>query len=206
MTFFLNSLGAGIAVALGGYAYLACESRYLGGFLFSFGLLIVCEYGLTLYTGRCGYCGRKGGLRAPQLLLMLLANFLGAALVGLIWQPVAGGQEVVGLVSHKLTQGLPEAFLRALLCGVVVHLSVDVYKRSAEPLGRYLGILLGVPLFIIARFEHCVADIFYLAAALSQGFLPPWGALPFLAAVILGNTAGALLINAILPPRAQKGV
>ena len=77
MSFFLHSAAAGLSIALGGYAYLSVESRYLGAFLFSFGLYAVCQYQIPLFTGRVAYLGRPGGYKPGKLLLMLLYNFIG---------------------------------------------------------------------------------------------------------------------------------
>lgn len=46
-----HAIATGIATGLGGYAYLACESRYLGALLFGFGLWVVYEFGLPLFRG-----------------------------------------------------------------------------------------------------------------------------------------------------------
>lgn len=204
MAFYLHSLAAGMVIGLGGYVYLATQSAYLGAFLFSFGLYMVCEYGLPLFTGRCGNLFRPGGHSAWELLQMLLLNFLGAALIGLLYHPAPNGQDVLAMVSGKLAQTLWQQISRALLCGAVMHLNVEIYKRSREPFGRYLGILLGVPLFIIARFEHCIADAFYFAAALTQGAPAGLNLLLFLLLVALGNQLGASAIAALLPRR-QEG-
>lgn len=201
MGFYLHSVAAGMVIGLGGYVYLATQSIYLGAFLFSFGLYMVCEYGLPLFTGRCGNLGRPGGHSPKELLVMLLLNFVGAALIGLLYHPAPSGQDALAMATGKLGQTFWQQASRGLLCGAVMHLNVEIYKRSREPFGRYLGILLGVPLFIIARFEHCIADAFYFAAALTQGLPATFAPLLFLLLIALGNQLGALAIAALLPPR-----
>ncbi len=201
MAFYLQSIAAGMVIGLGGYVYLATESMYLGAVLFSFGLSMVCEYGLPLYTGRSGNLCRPGGNTLLELLWMLLFNVLGAALIGLLYHPAPNAQDVLGMVSSKLSLSLWTQISRGLLCGAVMHLAVEIYKRSTQPFGRYLGILLGVPLFIIARFEHSIADAFYFAAALTQGAPLSLDMLVFLLVVALCNLLGAVAIAALLPPR-----
>jgi formate/nitrite transporter FocA (FNT family) len=61
-----------------------------------------------------------------------------------------------------------------------------------------------VPAFILAGFEHCVADIFYLAAAWKHGLGFDANQLLFLLMVILGNSAGALIMNALVPQPTPK--
>jgi len=199
MPFFLSSMAAGVSIALGGYAYLSVESRYLGAFLFSFGLYAVCQYGLPLFTGRIAYLGRPGGYGPGKLLMMLAANFIGAAIVGLLYQPVAGGGDVLSVAQEKMAQLPWQSFLRGLFCGAIVFIGVDIFRRYPDPMGRYLGVLLGVPAFVLARFEHCVADAFYFAAAWQQGLPFDIRALLMLLMVIVGNTVGALAMNTIVP-------
>lgn len=204
MSFILYSAAAGISIALGGFAYLSVESRYLGAFLFSFGLYAVCQYQLPLFTGRIAYLGRPGGYSLGRLMLMLLSNFAGAAAVGLLFSPVSGGMDVLSVVHKKLALLPHESLIRGLFCGVIVFIGVDIFRRYDDPLGRYLGVLLGVPAFILAGFEHCVADIFYLAAAWKHGLGFDMSQLLFLLMVILGNSAGALIMNALVPQPKPK--
>ena len=199
-----HALAAGIATGLGGYAYLACSSRYLGAFLFGFGLWAVCEFGLPLFTGRSAYLGCKGTHPLPELLTMLVFNMLGAALVGLLYQPMADGQDVVALAGAKIAQGLLSTMARAVLCGIVVFISVEAFQRSKEPLGRYIGVLSGVALFIICGLHQCIADTFYMAAAFSQNQTFRWDAFLYLLIVIVGNALGGMGMRLIIPPRQKE--
>lgn len=200
LSFILHSVAAGLSIAVGGYAFLSVESRYLGAFLFSLGLYVVCQYKIPLYTGRIAYLGRPGGYRAGRLALMLACNLIGAAAVGLLFVPVAGGVDVVALMQKKLSALPNEIFIRGLFCGMIVFLAVDIAGRFQDPFGRYLGVLIGVPAFILAGFEHCIADMFYLAAAWKLGLaFEAGGQLGFLMLVILGNSLGALLLNLMMP-------
>lgn len=198
MRYASSALSAGIAVALGSYAYIATESRYLGGFLFSFGMLIVCVFQLPLYTGRISYAGR-GGSSFRQFSAMLPMNILGAVLVGLMSYPVKGGANVMAVVQDKLAQPMHASFLLAMLCGGVIFFIVHTYRHSPDPVGRYLGILLGVPVFVISRLENSIPDVFYVAAAWKQYGFFEWGSLPFLAVVLIGNGLGGWLLHQVMP-------
>ena len=73
------------------------------------------------------------------------------------------------------------------MCGVSVFLAVDIYKEK-----RFvLGVLFFVPLFILCGWEHCIADMAYMAIA---GL--PMEPLRF-SLVVLGNTVGALVFRAL---------
>ena len=51
----VNSISAGILIAIGGSVYLACDNKYAGAALFSVALLCICYLGYYLFTGKIGY-------------------------------------------------------------------------------------------------------------------------------------------------------
>ncbi len=190
--FFLHSVMAGVVIGVGGCVYLSCESRYLGAVLFSFGLFVVCEFGLPLYTGRCGYLPEQGKAGVPALAVALAGNLAGAFLTGVSFSWAAGGAAPAApLCAAKLAQTWPQTLVRAFFCGLVVFVTVEAYRRSPRPEGKYLAILLGVPAFILPGFEHCIADAFYFAAGLSAAGGLRAAPLLFLSAAVTGNTLGA---------------
>ena len=183
MSFFLNSMAAGASIALSGYAYLSVDSRYLGACLFSFGLYAVCQYGLPLFTGRIAYLGRPGGYGPDKLLMMLAANFVGAAIVGLLYLPVNGGSDVLPIVQEKMSQTPWQSFVRGLFCGAIVFIGVDIFRRYNW--GRYLGVLLGVPP-CAGPFEHCGRRSFTLPPPGSRARL---SSARLHAVMVISNTA-----------------
>ena len=57
-----------------------------------------------------------------------------------------------------------------------------------------LGILIGVPVFILSGFEHSIADIFYFCL----GNVYNIKALFFIIVVILGNAFGSIMFKQVL--------
>ena len=53
--FLLKGIYAGLMIGIGGTVYLSVENTIIGSFLFSIGLLMICMYGMNLYTGKIGY-------------------------------------------------------------------------------------------------------------------------------------------------------
>ena len=49
--YFIKGIFAGFLIAIGGTAFLAVSNNYIGAFLFSIGLLMICIYGMNLFTG-----------------------------------------------------------------------------------------------------------------------------------------------------------
>lgn len=184
----LTSIFAGLMIGVGCMVYLSCESRALGAFLFSAGLFFVLTFGGTLFTGVCG-------LKTPwrRLLAVFALNGAGILLAGaLTW----GGGELAAPAAAMVRKKLllsPLAWLcNGFLCGVMMYLGVTGFKRAAGGTVGLASVLYAVPVFILAAFEHSIADMGYLAMALPRltaGELP--AALALIATVAAGNVLGS---------------
>ena len=156
-----SSIFAGIAIGTAGFGFLASGIQsevygsLVGAVLFSFGLLTVLGYKLKLYTGTAGYINRN---EVGQLFLILLGNITGCLCVALLTRlsPMdiqASAQKIMEL---RLGTGPLRCGLLAIGCGFIMTTCVQFGRQ-----GQYLPLLLGVPLFIVCGFPHCVADAFY---------------------------------------------
>ena len=94
-------------------------------------------------------------------------------------------QAILKILPFAFSESIPSALIRALFCGILMYLAVSVYREK----NTYIGILFCVPVFILAGFEHSVADLFYFFAA---GIYSRAAAF-YLALIVLGNLAGGLL-------------
>lgn len=195
---------AGIMIGIGGIVYLAAPDKVTGAVLFAIGLLTICSYGLKLYTGAVGYLLTQGGAWVPRLGSLgciWLGNLLGTGFAGgVVWciRPELA-EKAAALTGAKLSLGYPAAFLLALFCGMLMYIAVDLY-RNKTGLHRLLGIFVAVPVFILAGFEHSIANMFYFAAG--QGFALFSGrAAAMLLVVSFGNAMGALLCTTFPQPK-----
>lgn len=186
---FVKAILAGLAVSLGGYVFLSCENKYVGSVLFSVGLLTVVYLGLNLYTGRIGYIFSQNCEERIDTLFSLPGNVLGCLCAGLLKPPVG---QVESLVASKLTKPLSGVFIDGILCGILIFICVDIFKRKQNP----IAILFCVPAFILCGFEHSVADAFYIANARAFSLESLW----FLLVVAAGNAVGGVLIPLLLNP------
>ena len=186
---FVKSILAGLAVSLGGYVFLSCENKYVGSVLFSVGLLTVVYLGLNLYTGRIGYIFSQNCEERIDTLFSLPGNVLGCLCAGLLKPPVG---QVESLVASKLTKPLSGVFTDGILCGILIFICVDIFKRKQNP----IAILFCVPAFILCGFEHSVADAFYIANARAFSLESLW----FFLVVAAGNAVGGVLIPLLLNP------
>ena len=189
----LSGIAAGLCISLGGTVFLAAENKTVGAVAFTIGLLSICYYGLSLYTGKVGYLFEKhDGEAFSVLFLGLLGNLIGTAACGLLMRVClpAVAEKAETVCAAKLEKDALTVFLLGCFCGILVYIAVNLYRDKKT----VLGILIGIPVFILSGFEHSVADMFYLAAA-GQFTLR---ALVFVLLVIAGNSVGALVFDRLL--------
>lgn len=190
MNNFVKSIMAGITISLGGWAFLASDDKLVGSILFSIGLLLVCMMGYNLYTGKICMAFTIGGPKFLSFVWMLLGNFFGAFIVAMltrVGRPLLI-DKAIAVCSAKLSEGLA-VIPPAIMCNVMIYYAVTNYRDNPHSLGKYLGIILGVTIFVYCGFEHCVANAYYFFVA---GF--SWEYIPFLLLNILGNTIGGIVI------------
>lgn len=192
---FASGITAGILVAIGGTVYLMCYndgldySKYVGAFLFSIALLCVCLRGYSLYTGKIGFMLLNHDKQDFSVLLLgLFGNAVATIILGYCFAYALPEMKVAAqlICEAKLNQEYLSAFIRAIMCGILMYLAVDIYRENKST----LGIIFCVPTFILCGFEHSVANMFYFAASgivSAKAFL-------YIVIIILGNSVGSLLI------------
>lgn len=185
---FLKSLASGVLIGVGGIVYLSCDIKYIGAFLFSLGLFTICEFGLKLYTGEVGYIVINKGKYYLEVLQTLFGNIVGTLIAGLLTTVAKPevSQKASVLCEAKLNQSPLQTLILAFFCGALMFIAVNVYKKGAGT-GRYIGIFTAVPVFILAGFEHCMADMYYFFSA----GLMNLSMLAYILICIVGNAIGA---------------
>ncbi|MDO4967391.1 MAG: formate/nitrite transporter family protein [Candidatus Saccharibacteria bacterium] len=169
---------ASLLIGLGDYILLKIGTP-IGPFLFSLGLLAVCYMGANLFTGKCGFLF-EDNIKLTDLGIILAVNLISGYLLGAIFG--LADADLVSAATSKIS-GWEFSFpflVKAVLCGVVMFVAVYIYRK-----GSPFGVLIGVPLFIFAGFQHCIANVITMGVALSFD----WSI--FLA--VVGNFVGSIL-------------
>lgn len=177
-----KSILAGVLIALAGIVYLNCSDKVVGSFLFSFGLCLVIILEANLYTGKVGYIKSVDDL--SEVLFMLILNLVSAYLVGLLSGMGPMHDSAAAIVTTKLETEWWITLLKSIGCGICIYGSVEGYKKTKS----FVPVILGVMCFILAGFNHVVADAFYIGAA-------RFGSLQYLLLVAIGNAIGSILIR-----------
>lgn len=189
----IKSILAGIMIGIGGTIYLSLDNKIVGAFLFAIGLFIIVTKGLNLYTGKIGYVFNNKPKYIIELLITLIGNFIGTYLVGLslrftrVYSTI--GAKATNLCMIKLDDTFISILLLSIFCGILMYLAVNGYKVMEDSFGKYAGVFLGVAVFILCGFEHCVANMYYFSVANMWS----WKAFGYLWIMILGNSIGGVL-------------
>ena len=180
-----KSILAGLLISLAGIVYLNCPDKIVGSLLFSLGLISILILEANLFTGKIGYVNSKRSIL--DSLLILVFNLVAAAIVGLIYR--CSSDAAASIAESKLlvfSESWWLTGLKSIGCGAAIYLAVEGYKKSKS----LIPVILGVMVFILAGWNHCIADCFYMAAGSSSVL-----AIPYLLVVIVGNSVGSLLIR-----------
>ncbi len=167
LTNLVKSILAGMSISIGGVAFLSVDSNVVGGILFGIGLITIYMFDWNLYTGKCCYLFDAPKKSIPIAFLALIGNLIGTVATGFLIR--ASGLEMVqktqGIIVSKLGNSDLETFVLALFCGILMSVAVLGYKKQNDDFGRAIIVILPITVFIVAKFEHVVANMFYVALA-----------------------------------------
>lgn len=194
MKVLFKSFLAGIMIAIGGTVFLSIENKVIGASLFSIGLFGVLIYNLNLYTGKIGYLITNFNLKyIKELIITLIGNFIGACSVGFILRYTRIYDKIYEksliLANTKLNDNILSIFILSIFCGILMYYAVNGFKKQTD-FGKYLVVYLGVAVFILCGFEHCIANMYYFSVA------DIWSlkTLGYTGIMVLGNSIGSFII------------
>ena len=198
-------------------------ARWLAASVFCIGLVLVVLPGSELFTGNVLMVAGLPARRVPlgRLLrswgFVYVGNFIGSVLLalalyesGLMGTPkdqTALGQRAAAIADMRIAIPLVEAFVRGILCNMLVCLAVIIALSARDASGKILGIYFPIMVFVLCGFEHSIANMYFLSAGLlAKGtFLSRefWTIFHNLIPVTLGNIVGGLIVILLHP--AQLG-
>lgn len=232
------SFFAGVLISLGAIASSTAAmgvpeaglTRLVTGAVFPIGLIMVVLLGTELFTGNAlmvsAVLARK--ITVLQLLrnwaLVYVGNFCGAVLMA--WLMAAFGQLDIGggalavytakVAATKSALPWGNAFVLGIFCNLMVCIAIYLGNTAHDTAGKIFGIFFPIFGFVVAGFEHCVANMYYIPAGIFAAMNPAYGAAiadaginvavlnfpTFLAAnlvpVTLGNIVGGVAVGLIM--------
>jgi formate transporter len=178
------------------------------GAVFTVGLMLVVIAGSELLTGNMALVplAMFRGRVSPKDLVgnftwVLLGNLIGALFVA-YFLAVQSGVLTAELPLERLTQiaeakGVHESewqiFLRAVGCNWLVCLAVWMALAADDVAGKILAIFFPIMAFVAMGFDHVIANMFFLPAAIFAGVdgITWWDAIHNWIFAFLGNLVGA---------------
>ena len=110
---------------------------------------------------------------------------------------------MIAIAQAKASLSFSDAFVRGILCNFLVCIAVWMASAAKSVPGKILAVFFPIMTFVVAGFEHSVANMYYLTAGLltaaqtgaAAGGLT-WGRalLGNLLPVTLGNLVGGVLL------------
>ncbi|MFU1795870.1 formate/nitrite transporter family protein [Paenibacillus azoreducens] len=183
---------------------------FVGAALFPVGLVLVLLAGGELLTGNMmavALAWMAKRIKVSELLrnwaLVLVANFAGALFVAYFFGHVTGLTEsgpyldkLVDMAGHKLDDSFLQAFVSGIGCNWLVALAVWLCYGSDSMSGKILGIWFPTMAFVAIGFQHVVANMFLIPAAIFAGHFT-WGDyfMNFVP-VLFGNMVGGAIFVA----------
>ena len=148
---------AGVAIGLGCVAYVSVDNKYIGALLFSIGLLTICARKWELFTGKL--CG---DFTYSDIALTWFFNAIGIIAVAIMYM-IAGTNidTCKSIIYHKASNLPGNIFISGMLCELCIYIAVVGYRTISSDVIKALSLVLGVMVFVLCGFEHCIADIFY---------------------------------------------
>ncbi|MCJ8012837.1 formate/nitrite transporter family protein [Paenibacillus sp. KQZ6P-2] len=185
-------------------------ATFIGAALFPTGLILVLVAGGELLTGNMMVVSLARMAKKistlemlKNWLLVLVANFAGALFVAYFFGHVTGLTEsgpyldkLVDMAGHKLDDSFLQAFVSGIGCNWLVALAVWLCYGSDSMGGKILAIWFPTMAFVAIGFQHVVANMFLIPAAIFAGHFT-WGDyfMNFIP-VLLGNLVGGVVFVA----------
>lgn len=205
------SILAGAFIGLGAAAYTMVMTgtdmsfgpqRFLGGVVFSLGLILVIIGGAELFTGNAlMVMAAVDRLITPADLmrnwvLVYFGNFAGAIGIALLVSMTgildgAAGATASRIADSKMALDWSEAFFRGVLCNMLVCLAVWLTLAARTVSGKIFAIIWPISSFVLLGLEHSVANMYLIPQGILAGSPVDAGAIARnLAFVTFGNIVG----------------
>ncbi len=232
------SFFAGVLISLGAIASSTAAqgvadvgtARFVTGAIFPIGLMMVVLLGTELFTGNALMVTAVLAHRITwtQLLrnwlLVYIGNFIGAVLMAALMAffgqlDIGGGSLAVytaKVAAAKSSLAWQNAFVLGIFCNLLVCIAIYLGNTAQDTAGKILGCFFPIFGFVIAGFEHCVANMYYIPAGIFAFLNPAYSGLiaeagintavlnfgTFITAnlipVTLGNIVGGVVVGVIM--------
>ncbi|MCD7932741.1 MAG: formate/nitrite transporter family protein [Tannerellaceae bacterium] len=180
--------------------------KFIAGSLFPVGLIMVSVTGVDLFTSDCTaftlpWIEKKttGRTFLTFLTLSFLFNFVGSQIVAWLFTAKAGliysdpwKEYLHHYASLKVNQDFLTVFIKGIGANWLVCLGMWMGYAAKDIIGKAIGIWIPVMLFVTLGYEHSIANMFFIPAAIYTGAGITWNSfiIQNLIPATLGNIVG----------------
>ena len=190
----------------------------IGAAVFPVGLILILIGGGELVTGNMmavtvGFLNKRVSLAklGKNMVIITLANLVGSIFVAYFLGHVTGLSEgsvlpkTIAVAQAKVDATFWKAFFEGVGCNWLVGMAVWLSFCAKDLTGKFLGTYFPVFTFVAIGFQHLVANMYVIPAAIFGGANITW--MQFannMAVIFLGNFVGAVTLVAGLYTLAYK--
>lgn len=218
--FFIRSILAGfylggamiLSYSLGSiFSFNPAISKLCIAATFGIGLVAICYLGAELFTGNC-FCTIipvydrkiKGKELIPAWILCYIGNAIGMILIGILFVFSQKDGTLLSAYLDKLYLAKMNftyfpLFIKAVLCNFAVCIAAYSNIKIKEDFPKIVITMFFVGTFVIAGFEHCIANIGFFTMVITEYGLGFDYSLLFIHMVIatIGNIVGGSILFAL---------
>ena len=186
---------AGMFIAFGAIFFTTVTSyggnpgavKLMGGLVFSLGLVLVVLAGAELFTGNnlmvISLMNKKIKFKdlCRNWFLVYIGNLVGSLLVVLLMfaskqylqDSSVVGLKAINIAEAKVGLDFSTAFVRAILCNILVCLAIWLMMVAKSISGKVLGIIFPISAFVAIGYEHSVANMYFVPMGIMIKKLAP---------------------------------
>ncbi|WP_085537651.1 formate/nitrite transporter family protein [Massilibacteroides vaginae] len=219
-TFVFLSIQGGAFIALGSLLSVVVAGgmstdsigliKFAAGALFPVGLIMIIFTGSDLFTSNCATLTipllRKQirvGTFLKYLFLSYVLNFVGTQFIAFLLSNHVGLLDkdpwqsyLFHLAENKVNQDFLTVVIKGIGANWLVCLGVWLGCASNDVIGKYIGIWTPIMIFVTLGYEHSIANMFFIPAAIYSGADISWTT--FILQNLIPSTIGNLIGGGVL--------
>ena len=180
----IQGILAGAFIAFGGQGYVMSTAlgmpKLIGAAIFPIGLILIVMLGAELFTGNnlmtIGLIQKKITAKSyiKSLSVVYICNLAGALIIAFMIDMSSLNGDFVGLTAKsialsKVSITFTEAFIRGILCNIIVVLAVWMAFSADGLVAKSLASWIPVTFFVFVGFEHSIANMFFIPLGILSG-------------------------------------
>lgn len=189
---FLLAIMGGAFIALGGLSFIRMTgtlpsewgsfATFLGGLVFPIGLIGIVFVGGELLTGNMmvmtiGVLQKKNSFAQAWInwVLVFFGNLVGGILVAYFFGHIVGLTEgaflakTLSVANAKINDSILVMVVSGIGCNIFVCMAVWMGTGPKDFLGKIFALWFPVMIFVLVGFQHVVANMFFIPAAMFSG-------------------------------------